>query len=97
MGYTVIGVDLPGHGRSEHRPACVPYSAADYVLQLGHLVQEMGWPSVTLVGHSLGGVLLGRCRPRLPRPRRDVTPARAPQQVSALRWRARWRRACAAW
>ena len=55
LSYTVICVDLRGHGRS-----AVPetgYAMADYAADLLGLVDLLGYRRVSLVGHSLGGII----------------------------------------
>jgi len=46
--------DLRGHGRSPHGP---PYSVGVHVADVATVVAETGAESVTVVGHSFGGVL----------------------------------------
>ena len=52
--YNWLAVDLPGHGRSDHRPPGCIYHFTDYVADLHHVTQEIGNGPITLVGHSLG-------------------------------------------
>ncbi|XP_017064639.1 probable serine hydrolase [Drosophila eugracilis] len=53
----VLCIDLPGHGRSSHLPPGVYYSVYDYVFIIPLVMKEYGWSKVSLIGHSLGGVL----------------------------------------
>ncbi|KAH8379642.1 hypothetical protein KR009_006266, partial [Drosophila setifemur] len=53
----VLCIDLPGHGRSSNLPAGVQYSVGDYVYIIPRVMREYGWKKVSLLGHSLGGVL----------------------------------------
>jgi len=57
--FHVLAVDLPGHGHSHHRPAGESYELLDYARDLAFLVEgQIGQP-VSLVGHSLGGIVAG--------------------------------------
>ncbi|MGG4493875.1 alpha/beta fold hydrolase [Brevibacillus reuszeri] len=54
--WRVIGLDQRGHGWSEHPPQ-KDYTRDSYVNDILNLVRtELGGRSVTVVGHSLGGV-----------------------------------------
>ncbi|KAH8316914.1 hypothetical protein KR074_002296, partial [Drosophila pseudoananassae] len=53
----VLCIDLPGHGRSSHLPPGMHYSTDDYVLIIPRIMKEYGWPKVSLLGHSLGGII----------------------------------------
>ncbi|WP_164084669.1 alpha/beta fold hydrolase [Alteromonas flava] len=52
-----IAIDWPGHGHSQHRPLGSEYNQLDYIDDLYQLLVSQEWPSVTLVGHSMGGIL----------------------------------------
>lgn len=54
----IIAVDLPGHGRSGHRPAGTWYHNVDYCHELLELLDQLGWQDSVWLGHSLGGALL---------------------------------------
>jgi pimeloyl-ACP methyl ester carboxylesterase len=54
-GARVLAPDLPGFGRSD--PPARGYSMAVYVQALTELLDELGIEQVTLVGHSLGGMV----------------------------------------
>jgi len=51
--YQVLVFDQRGHGRS-FKPA-VGYSPDDYAQDLKQIIDELGWTSINLVGHSMGG------------------------------------------
>ncbi|XP_043649239.1 serine hydrolase-like protein [Drosophila teissieri] len=53
----VLCIDLPGHGRSSRLPPGVPYNVYDYVFIIPRVMKEFGWSKVSLMGHSLGGVM----------------------------------------
>jgi pimeloyl-ACP methyl ester carboxylesterase len=53
--YRCIAPDLVGFGRSE-KPRR-EYSIRAYVAWLGHFLDALGHPRVTLVGHSMGGAI----------------------------------------
>ncbi len=49
-----INVDMPGHGKSAHRPVGAIYHFTDYVADLYTIIQSMKIDKCHLVGHSLG-------------------------------------------
>ena len=50
----LVALDLPGHGRSDHRPAGVPYHFVDFVPDVLAAADALGWFRFVLLGHSLG-------------------------------------------
>jgi pimeloyl-ACP methyl ester carboxylesterase len=50
----ICALDLPGHGRSQHRPAGVVYHFVDYVADVLAAADALGWSRFILMGHSLG-------------------------------------------
>lgn len=54
--WTLIAVDLPGHGHSDHLPASQFYNLWDYLPLLVARIELLATP-VWLLGHSLGGML----------------------------------------
>jgi len=56
-----IAIDLPGHGRSDHRSADAHYHFFDWVDDVVQLLQSMQLSQadqpVTLIGHSMGGMI----------------------------------------
>lgn len=53
-GVRCVGLDLPGHGRSQHRPPGTAYHFVDYVPAVLDAVDALGWQRFALLGHSLG-------------------------------------------
>ncbi|KAH8418206.1 hypothetical protein KR222_000600, partial [Zaprionus bogoriensis] len=53
----ILCVDLPGHGLTGCLPPGMHYSADDWLLVIGRVMKEYKWSKVSLLGHSLGGVL----------------------------------------
>ena len=53
-GFTVMAVDLPGHGGSEGIP---PSSIQDYADWVADLVESTGYGQAHLVGHSMGALI----------------------------------------
>ncbi|XP_017057875.2 probable serine hydrolase, partial [Drosophila ficusphila] len=53
----ILCIDLPGHGRSSRLPPGVHYNVYDYVFIIPRVMKEFGWSKVSLMGHSLGGVV----------------------------------------
>lgn len=50
----LVAVDLPGHGRSEHRPPGLVHHFVDWVPEVAAAADALGWDAFTLVGHSMG-------------------------------------------
>ncbi|KAH8296165.1 hypothetical protein KR054_002420, partial [Drosophila jambulina] len=53
----ILCIDLPGHGRSSHIQPGMYYSVYDYVFIIPRVMKEYGWRKVSLMGHSLGGIM----------------------------------------
>jgi pimeloyl-ACP methyl ester carboxylesterase len=56
-GYRLWVPDLPGHGRSGHRPPGTWYHFVDYVSDVLALAQALGLDRFDLIGHSMGGAI----------------------------------------
>lgn len=52
-----LAPDLPGHGRSAHRPAGTWYHFVDYVSDVLGLCNALGLSQFDLIGHSMGGAI----------------------------------------
>ena len=52
--YRFIALDLPGHGRSDHRPPGVAYHFVDWVSVVMEVADVLGLDQFTLMGHSMG-------------------------------------------
>ena len=52
-GYRLLGVDLPGHGRSD-RGDPGHWTVADWAADVARLAEAMGLTGYTLLGHSFG-------------------------------------------
>jgi len=50
----LVSMDLPGHGRSHHRPAGMRYHYTDYVDDVIALADALEWERFVLLGHSMG-------------------------------------------
>lgn len=50
----LVSLDLPGHGRSAHRPAGMRYHYTDYLDDVMAAADDLGWEQFTLLGHSMG-------------------------------------------
>ena len=53
-GCDIVALDLPGHGRSDHRPAGVHYHFVDFIPDVLAAADALGWTRFALLGHSLG-------------------------------------------
>jgi pimeloyl-ACP methyl ester carboxylesterase len=58
-GWRVVAPDLRGHGDSDWSPDGA-YIVSYNVLDLADLIDHLGAPQLTLVGHSFGGVICAR-------------------------------------
>ncbi len=56
-GHRVIALDLPGHGRSDHRGPDGSYNIWDDLPDLVWLTAELGLARYALLGHSRGGAI----------------------------------------
>ena len=52
--FHIVALDLPGHGRSQHRPPGTLYHFVDYSGDVLAAADALQWPSFHLLGHSLG-------------------------------------------
>ena len=53
----LIALDLPGHGRSDHRPRGNWYHFIDNLADVLAAADALGFERFTLLGHSLGGAI----------------------------------------
>jgi pimeloyl-ACP methyl ester carboxylesterase len=56
-GHRFVALDLPGHGRSQHKPPGASYAFVDAVADVAMVLDALGWSRATLLGHSLGGAI----------------------------------------
>jgi len=55
--FHIVALDLPGHGRSDHRPPGTWYHYVDYLGEVLAAADALGWEHFGLLGHSLGGAI----------------------------------------
>ena len=55
--FHIVALDLPGHGRSGHRPPGAWYHYVDYLGEVLAAADTLGWERFGLLGHSLGGAI----------------------------------------
>ena len=55
--FHIVALDLPGHGRSGHRPPGTWYHYVDYLGDTLAAADALGWTQFGLLGHSLGGAV----------------------------------------
>jgi pimeloyl-ACP methyl ester carboxylesterase len=53
----LLAIDLFGHGHSDHKPRSGSYSIWDDLRGLVQLCQQLGYPKLTLMGHSRGAII----------------------------------------
>lgn len=53
----LVALDLPGHGRSQHRPPAAHYHFVDWVVDVAAAADALGWPKFVLIGHSMGAAV----------------------------------------
>jgi pimeloyl-ACP methyl ester carboxylesterase len=53
-GLKLVALDLPGHGRSDHRPPGATYHFVDWCADVLAAAEALGWQRFAIVGHSLG-------------------------------------------
>lgn len=56
-GCHLVAPDLPGHGRSQAKPASATYHLWDELPLLDALLDALGWRDCYLLGHSRGGMM----------------------------------------
>lgn len=56
-GYQVVAIDLTGHGRSDHRSADSGYQIWEDLPEIVGILEQLGWQTFDLVGHSRGAVI----------------------------------------
>ncbi len=55
--FPILALDLAGHGHSSHRSKDAHYYLFDYVADLASLCRQQGWQQLTVIGHSMGGMI----------------------------------------
>ena len=65
-GLQIIALDLPGHGKSDHRSPGGRYHLLDYLPAVLEAAGELGLNELILMGHSLGGAIAGLIAASLP-------------------------------
>jgi pimeloyl-ACP methyl ester carboxylesterase len=56
-GFHVVALDLTGHGLSDRRSEDATYQIWDDLPQIKGVVDELGWDSFSLLGHSRGAII----------------------------------------
>ncbi len=52
--FHVVALDLPGHGRSGHRPLGAAFHFLDFLPDVAAVADWIGWQTFALLGHSMG-------------------------------------------
>jgi pimeloyl-ACP methyl ester carboxylesterase len=55
--FDLVALDLPGHGASAHRLPGYDYVFVDWIHDVLDAQDALGWPSATMLGHSMGGAI----------------------------------------
>lgn len=64
--FDLVAIDLPGHGRSDHRPRGAWYHYIDYLHDVSTCLEALQWQKFSLLGHSLGGAICSVLAAALP-------------------------------
>ncbi|MCA1722852.1 MAG: alpha/beta hydrolase [Thermomicrobia bacterium] len=62
--FSVVAVDLRGHGASDH--PSTGYNLSDYASDIVSLTERLGWRRPNVIGHSLGGSIARIAEGRYP-------------------------------
>ncbi|XP_037942133.1 probable serine hydrolase [Teleopsis dalmanni] len=54
----ILAIDFPGHGQSSHYPQGMQYHVIEYVTVVMHIIKKYNWKKVSLMGHSMGCVVI---------------------------------------
>ena len=57
IGYEVVAIDFPGHGKSDHRAKGHFTHFIDFVLDVQDVIQQLRWKKLILLGHSMGAAM----------------------------------------
>lgn len=55
--FHVIALDFPGHGHSNDRSADAQYHFVEWVYDIAKLIKVRNWQRLSIVGHSMGGMV----------------------------------------
>lgn len=55
--FHVIALDFPGHGLSDDRSPDANYHFVEWVYDICHLIKQQKWQRLSIVGHSMGGMV----------------------------------------
>jgi pimeloyl-ACP methyl ester carboxylesterase len=58
LGWHVVAPDLRGHGGSDHPAGAGAYSLRSFAADVLGVADALGWDRFTLLGHSLGGMVV---------------------------------------
>ena len=53
----LVALDLPGHGKSEHRTGASAYYVIDYATDVLLAANALGFQKFSILGHSIGGIV----------------------------------------
>jgi pimeloyl-ACP methyl ester carboxylesterase len=56
-GYHVIALDNAGHGKSDHLLPCGNYTMIKSVAYVVEVIEQLGWSTFSIVGHSMGAAI----------------------------------------
>lgn len=69
--HRLVALELPGHGRSQHRPPGAGYHQLDWILTVVAAADVLGFDRFSLLGHSMGAgiaaLTAGTCPERIER------------------------------
>ena len=53
--FDLLALDSAGHGFSSHRPRSSRYYFSEYIYDVNAVLDELGWETCHIIGHSMGG------------------------------------------
>lgn len=62
----LVAIDLPGHGRSEHRNENDTYHFIDWIPDVAAAADALSWKRFSIMGHSMGAAIAGMTAGTIP-------------------------------
>ncbi|XP_059484873.1 probable serine hydrolase isoform X1 [Neocloeon triangulifer] len=52
--FSLLSLDLPGHGKSSHYPKGIPHHSTEDIICIRRVVKHFGWKKISFLSHSMG-------------------------------------------